>query len=59
VDPRQADARFNLGRALEQQGRRDDALGEFSRVADDPAAAPAVRAAARERAAAIRGVPGR
>jgi arylsulfatase A-like enzyme/Tfp pilus assembly protein PilF len=59
VEPRQADARFNLGRALEQQGRRDDALGEFSRVADDPAAAPAVRAAARERAAAIRGVPGR
>jgi hypothetical protein len=44
---------------LERQGRRDEALGEFSRVADDPAAAPAVRAAARERAAALRGAPGR
>lgn len=54
VDPRQADARFNLGRALEKQGQREEALAAFAQVAGDESAAPAVRAAARERVAALR-----
>jgi tetratricopeptide (TPR) repeat protein len=59
AEPRQADARFNLGRALEQQGRRGDALREFETVAADASAAPAVRAAARQRAAVLRQSPSR
>jgi len=59
VEPRQADARFNLARVLEQRGRAAEALAEYARVAEDPSAAPAVRAAARQRATALRGAPSR
>ncbi len=49
TDPRQDGARFDLARVLERQGRRDEAREEYRRLASAPEAAPAVRAAARER----------
>ncbi len=59
AEPRQADARFNLARVLERQGRVADAREEYARVASDGAAAPAVRAGARQHLAALRRAPSR
>jgi len=54
VEPRQADARFNLARVLEQLGRNVEAAAEYERVAEDPSAAAAVRVAARQHVATLR-----
>ncbi len=53
VDPRQDSARFDLARVLERQGRTTDARAEYRRLADNRETATVVRAAARERLAAL------
>jgi Flp pilus assembly protein TadD len=49
LEPAHASTRFDLARVLEQQGLRDEARAEYRTLADDKAASPAVRAAARQR----------
>ena len=46
VDPANPETRFNLARALEGHGHRDEALAEYRRVAENTAASRAVREAA-------------
>jgi choline-sulfatase len=53
LEPAQDDGRFNLARVLEQQRRTAEATAEYRRLADAPTTAPAVKAAARARLAAI------
>jgi arylsulfatase A-like enzyme/Tfp pilus assembly protein PilF len=53
IDPRQAEARLSLAGVLERQGRLDEARDEYRSLAADGAAAASVRAAARQRLAAL------
>jgi arylsulfatase A-like enzyme/Flp pilus assembly protein TadD len=46
VDPSNGETRFNLARALEALGRRDEAAAEYRRLVEDSAASRAVREAA-------------
>jgi len=53
LEPEDHVARFNLGMTFERQRRKAEAAGEYGRVATSKTAPPAVRAAARERLAAL------
>jgi arylsulfatase A-like enzyme/Flp pilus assembly protein TadD len=53
IDARQAEARFNLARTLERQGRPADAVTEYRRLAGDSDTPPAVRDASRKRLSAL------
>jgi arylsulfatase A-like enzyme/Flp pilus assembly protein TadD len=54
TDPKQDGARLDLARVLERQGHKDEALQEYRQLIEAPATAPAFRAAARERLAALK-----
>jgi arylsulfatase A-like enzyme/Flp pilus assembly protein TadD len=53
LQPRQYEARFNLGRVLERQGRREEAVVEYRRLLAARDAAPDVRARAQQRVARL------
>jgi len=55
VQAAQADARFNLARVLEQQGKLAEAAAEYERAAGETSGTQEVRTAARERLQRLRG----
>jgi len=53
LDPRGDDARFNLAKVYEQQGKTTEARFEYERLAGSSLTAPKVRSAARDRLRAL------